>query len=186
MAAVIPKILLISFRKMDDCDTFSIFMKPQLIKTAATLLATTTLSIGIALAAPYAEGSKVESFSAKDQHEQAFTLKPAETKFLLVSHDMETGKKANAALNALGKDYLGTKKAVYVANIHGMPGIGRMFAMPKMKKYVHRIILGDDAALIAKFPEQKDKVTVLKLSDGTVTSVSYWTPGLEKPDEVLK
>jgi hypothetical protein len=156
-------------------------MIPRLITIAAAVL-----SLGIAHAAPYAVGSKVESFTAKDQHEKSFTLKPVETGFLLVSHDMETGKKANAALNALGKEYLGTKKAVYIANIHGMPGIGRMFAMPKMKKYVHRIILGDDEALIAKFPEQKDKVTVLKLDGGKVAAISYWTPGAESPDELLK
>ena len=76
--------------------------------------------------------------------------------------------------------------AVYVTNIHGMPGIGRMFAMPKMKKYAHRIVLGDDEALIAKFPEEKGKVTVLKLNGGKVTAVSYWTPGAESIDEVLK
>jgi hypothetical protein len=158
----------------------------HMFKRITGLAALTALSIGLAHAAPYAVGSKVESFTAKDQHEQAFTFKPAETKFLLVSHDMETGKKANAALTALGKDYLGTKKAVYVANIHGMPGIGRMFAMPKMKKYVHRIVLGDDAALIAKFPEQKDKVTVLKLNDGKVSSIAYWNPGAEPLDTLLK
>ena len=142
--------------------------------------------MGIAQAAPYAVGTKVESFTAKDQHEKSFTFKPAETRFLLVSHDMETGKKANAALTALGKDYLPAKNAVYVANIHGMPGIGRMFAMPKMKKYAHRIILGDDEELIAKFPEQKDKVTVLKLTDGKVSSIAYWNPGADPLDAVLK
>lgn len=161
-------------------------MRSPLLKTAATLVAATALTMGISLAAPYAEGSKVQSFTAKDQHEKSFTLKPADTKFLLVSHDMQTGKKANAALNAKGKNYLAGKAAVYVANIHGMPGIGRMFAMPKMKKYAHRIILGDDADLIARFPEEKGKVTVLKLSEGKVTSVSYWTPGDEALDEVLK
>jgi hypothetical protein len=161
-------------------------MIPRHLKLAASVLATAALSLSPVFAAPYADGSKVESFTAKDQHEQAFTFKPAETKFLLVSHDMETGKKANAALNALGKDYLGSKKAVYVANIHGMPGIGRMFAMPKMKKYAHRIILGDDEALIAKFPEQKDKVTVLKLNNGIVSSISYWNPGAEPLDSLLK
>ena len=148
--------------------------------------AAAVLSLGIAHAAPYAAGAKVESFTAKDQHEQAFTFKPEKTKFLLVSHDMETGKKANAALNALGKDYLGTQKAVYVANIHGMPGIGRMFAMPKMRKYVHRIILGDDEALIAKFPEQKDKVTVLNLDGGKVAAISYWSPANESLEDALK
>jgi hypothetical protein len=161
-------------------------MIPRYLKLAASVLATAALSLGPVFAAPYADGSKVESFTAKDQHEQAFTFKPAETKFLLVSHDMETGKKANAALNALGKDYLGSKKAVYVANIHGMPGIGRMFAMPKMRKYVHRIILGDDEALIARFPEQKDKVTVLKLNDGRVSSIAYWSPAAEPLDTLLK
>ena len=161
-------------------------MHSRFLRLTATVFATAALSMGLSLAAPYSEGSKVESFTAKDQHEQAFTFKPAETKFLLVSHDMETGKKANSALTTLGKDYLGTKKAVYVANIHGMPGIGRMFAMPKMKKYVHRIILGDDAALIARFPEQKDKVTVLKLNDGKVSSIAYWNPGAEPLDSLLK
>ena len=67
-----------------------------------------------------------------------------------------------------------------------MPGIGRMFAMPKMKKYVHRIILGDDAALIAKFPEQKGQVTVLKLNDGKVSSIAYWKPGAEGIDAALQ
>jgi hypothetical protein len=99
---------------------------------------------------------------------------------------METGKKANGALNALGKDHLSGKKAVYIANIHGMPGVGRMFALPKMKKYDHRIILGDDAALIADFPEQKGKVTVLGLSNGKVTSVEYWDPSTEGVNNFLK
>jgi hypothetical protein len=144
------------------------------------------LSAGLALAAPYAAGSKVAPFTAKDQHDQAFTFKPASTGFLLVSHDMETGKAANAALNALGKDFLGGRKAVYLANIHGMPGIGRAFALPKMRKYAHQIILGDDASLIANFPEQKGKVTVLALSGGKVGSISYWTPGTENVDGYLK
>jgi hypothetical protein len=67
-----------------------------------------------------------------------------------------------------------------------MPGIGRTFALPKMRKYVHQIILGDDAALIANFPEQKGKVTVLSLSGGKVKSITYWTPGTEGVDGFLK
>ena len=86
-----------------------------MIQTITRIVTLTALSIGIAHAAPYAVGSKVESFTAKDQHEVAFTFKPAETKFLLISHDMETGKKANAALTALGKDFLGMK--TYSSNL---------------------------------------------------------------------
>lgn len=137
-------------------------------------------------AAPYAAGERVDAFAAKDQHETAFTLDTKGTKFLLVSHDMDTGKAANKALDAKGAAYLPGKNAVYVANIHGMPGIGRMFALPKMRKYSHRIILGDDANLIAKFPEQKSKVTVLKLSGGKIASIKFWDPGSEAVDGYLK
>jgi hypothetical protein len=161
-------------------------MKPQLLKLAGAAFATTVLSISLAFAAPYEKGQAIAPFQAKDQFENAFTFKPAETKFLLVSHDMETGKKANAVLSPLGKDFLGSKKAVYMANIFGMPGIGRMFAMPKMKKYNHMIVLADDEALIARFPTQAGKVTVLALSDGKVTSIAYWTPGTEGIEGFLK
>jgi hypothetical protein len=161
-------------------------MKPQILKLAGMALATAVFSIGLAIAAPYEKGQSVGTFQAKDQFENAFTFKPADTRFLLVSHDMETGKKANAALSPLGKEFLGSKKAVYMANIFGMPGIGRMFAMPKMKKYNHKIILADDEALIARFPQQAGKVTVLTLSDGKVTSITYWAPGTESVDTYLK
>lgn len=147
---------------------------------------TACLAIGVANAAPYAKGSKVEAFSAKTQHDKEFSFKPAETRFLLISHDMETGKKANAVLTTVGPENLANKKVVYLANIHGMPGVGRMFALPKMRKYSHTIILGDDAELIARFPEEKNKVTVLKLSGGKVTSVKYWDPGAEALDGFLK
>ncbi len=161
-------------------------MTSRIFKLTSIALATTALSISLSLADPYAVGSKVEAFTANDQHEQSFTLKPAETRFLLTSHDMETGKKANAVLTTQGKDYLSGKKSVYIANIHGMPGVGRMFALPKMKKYAHQIILCDDANLIAKFPEEKGKVTVLKLTGGKVTAVSYWAPETEALDTILK
>jgi hypothetical protein len=143
----------------------------------AIVAVTTALALVPAKADPYATGSKVEAFSAKTQHDKDFTFKPSETRFLLVSHDMDTGKKANAVLTTLGKDYLSDHKAVYLANIYGMPGIGRMFAIPKMKKYVHQIILGDDDKLIAKFPEEKGKVTVIGISGGKVKSLAYWAPG---------
>lgn len=160
-------------------------MKRILNKKLGSLLlalAATTLTTH---ADPYGKGSSIKDFQAKDQHEQPYKFDAKTTRFLLVSHDMETGKKANGALTALGKDHLPGKKAVYIANIHGMPGVGRMFALPKMKKYNHRIVLCDDAALIAGFPEQKGKVTVLKLSDGKVVSVSYWDPSTEGVNNFL-
>ena len=161
-------------------------MKRILNKTLALVLTASASLVLESHADPYAKGSTIKGFQAKDQHEQAYTFDAKSTRFLLVSHDMDTGKKANGALTSLGKDYLPGKKAVFIANIHGMPGIGRMFALPKMKKYSHRIVLGDDAALIAGFPRQQGKVTVLKLSGGKVESVSYWDPSSEAVDGYLK
>lgn len=156
-------------------------MKNILLTAAVSLI--TTLS---AWAAPYEQGQEMASFKAKDQHEQDFTLAPKETKFLLVSHDMETGKRANAVLTEVGQEKLAKQKAVFMANVFGMPGIGRFFAFPKMRKYNHRIILADDAALIALFPAQQGKVTVLALDNGKITSIKYWNPGTDALDSFLK
>ena len=161
-------------------------MKTNLMALLSVLLTVTFCSTLSAIAQPYEPGQTVQSFSATDQHGTPFTFQPAETRFLLISHDMTTGKKANAALSALGKDHLPGKKAIYIANIHGMPGIGRFFAIPKMKRYAHRIILGDDADLIAKFPQQEGKVTILKLASGRIQSISYWNPESEPVDNFLK
>jgi hypothetical protein len=144
------------------------------------------LATGIAMADPYKKGSKITAFKANDQHGQAYEFEAAKTKYLLVSFDMETGKKANAALSAQGADFLTNKKAVYVANIFGMPGIGRMFALPKMRKYPHRIILGDDANLLTPFPQEANKVTVLTVSGGVVQAIRYWDPASESVVDLLK
>ncbi len=161
-------------------------MKSNLLTLLSVLLTITFFSTLSAIAQPYEKGQTVEAFTAPDQHGTPFTFQPADTRFLLISHDMTVGKKANAALNTLGKDHLPGKQAIYLANIHGMPGIGRFFAIPKMKKYAHRIILVDDADLIAKFPQQEGKVTILKLASGRIQSISYWTPESEPVDNFLK
>lgn len=161
-------------------------MIPIFIKRTGLALALTVAGTLSAFSAPYDKGQKLETFQAQTQHGQAFTFKAADTRFLLVSHDMETGKKANAVLTTVGKENLDKKKVVYLANIHGMPGVGRMFALPKMKKYSHTIVLGDDEKLIARFPVESGKVTVLSLAGGKVSSVKYWNPGAESLDDYLK
>jgi hypothetical protein len=151
-------------------------MKTNLNKTLLAALSVLAMALPLAQAEPYAAGSEVKAFSLNDQYGSAYTYDAKATRYILVSHDMETGKAANAALTGLGKEYLPGKNAVFISNIHGMPGIGRMFALRKMKKYTHRILLGEDAAFIGNFPSEAGKVTVLKLSRGKVVAVSYWNP----------
>lgn len=132
----------------------------------------------------YKVGSIVAAFVAKDQFGKPFQL-GADCRVLLVSFDMGTGKQANAKLTALGTDYLPKHGAVYVANITGMPAIGRAFALPKMRGYAHRIVLADDAALLAPFPQQDQRVTVLALRGRKVVSVRYWNPASEPVESVV-
>ena len=139
-----------------------------------------------AQAKEYQKGSAVAPFKAADAHGKAYTFQKG-TRYLLISFDMSTGKKANKVLHAKGAAYLPSKKAVYVANIFGMPGIGRHFALPKMRKYAHRIVLADAKGLLDPFPAQKGKVTVMALdSRGVVTNISYWDPKVQKIEDVLK
>ena len=155
-------------------------------KILAMMALVFSLVVPIQGAEAYKVGSKVKSFTTKDQFGRAYTFQKG-TKFLLVSFDMKSGKAANGKLSALGGKYLPSKKAVFIADIFGMPGIGRHFAFKKMKKYKHTIVLGDDENLLTAYPRKEGKITVLKLdSAAKITKISYWTPGVEKVDSLLK
>ena len=155
-------------------------------KIMTSMLLFFPLLVGGVSAEQYKVGSKVKPFAANDQHGRVYQFN-SKTRFLLLSMDMATGKKANKVLDAKGAAYFPQKKAAYLANIHGMPGIGRYFAFKKMKKYSHRIIYGDDKDLMTPFPTQKDKVTVLKLnSKESILKVSYWDPAKEDVEMHLK
>ena len=127
-------------------------------------------------------GDRFPGFAAEDQHGAAYRFQPG-TRAVLIAFDMGSARAANKVLAALGSGYLDDRQAVYVANIHGMPGIGRRFALPKMRKYPHRIVLADDETLLSPFPQQDGRITVVRLDDaGVVVRIDFWDPkneGLE-------
>ncbi len=131
-------------------------------------------------------GDTLPAFKVKDQHGRLFQYS-GQLKTLFVTFDMATGKKANAALAQKPGRYLAENKAAYLANIHGMPAIGRRFALPKMRKYPQSILLGDDARLLTAYPRSEGQVTVLKLSKNRkITAIRYWNPAKEKVDDFIK
>jgi hypothetical protein len=139
-----------------------------------------------AQAGPLKVGDAVPVFAAKDQFGKDFKFTPG-LHFLLLGFDMAASKSANLKLTDLGAGWLEKHDAAYVLDIHSMPSIARMFAFPKMRKYPHRIILGDDENLLAPFPRQDGKITVLVLTaDGKIQEVRYWNPTSEALDAVLK
>ena len=131
-------------------------------------------------------GDPVPTFVAKDQFGKDFKLAPG-LRFLLLGFDMGASKTANLKLTDLGAGWLEKHGAVYVLDIHTMPAVARLFAFPKMRKYPHRIILGDDEKLLAPFPRQEGKITVLALAtDGKIEEIRYWNPSSEGLEGVLK
>lgn len=150
-------------------------------RSIATLLWVAALLLGSpALGAESLNtGDPFPPFTAQDQHGVPFNFEPG-IQTVLIAFEMGSSKAANRVLAELPEDYLDEHSAVYVSNIHGMPGIGRRFALPKMRKYPHRIVLADEENLLAPFPHRKGLVTVLELDDaGMIQSVGYWNPGEE-------
>ncbi len=129
-----------------------------------------------ATAATLGPGDAFPAFESTDQHGVAYTFEPG-TQVVLIAFEMSAAKAANRYLAAQPATYLDDHQAVYIANIYGMPAIGRHFALPKMRKYPQRIVLADGEDLLSPFPRQEKRVTVLGLDDaGMIRTVGYWNP----------
>lgn len=112
----------------------------------------------------------------QDQHEVTYAM-PKGVQHVAVAYTMSVGKSANQALAERGADYLVEQNSVFIANIYGMPAVGRFFAMPKMKKYPHRIMLADSEGLLDDFPQKEDLVTVFDLNaSGKIEAIRFWDP----------
>ena len=156
-------------------------------KLPVLALVTTVALLSIsALGAELLEkGAPFPTLSAKDQHDKEYQFKPG-TKAVLISFDMAAGKKANKYLANLGTEFLSENSVVYVSNIHGMPGIGRFFALPKMRKYPHRIVLADAEHLLDPFPQKQNHVTIILLDESAVVqSIAFWNPETDSLQDYL-
>lgn len=147
------------------------------------LLAAALLALLAATALPAAEAYKIGDvfapFTTKDQHDKTYTLEPG-VRMVIVSFDMGSGKDVNGYLERKPADFLASQQAVFIANIYGMPGVGRMFAMPKMRKYPHRILLADEEHFLDRYPVKKGRLTVLRLDgQGRVEGVEFPDPEKE-------
>jgi len=139
-----------------------------------------------ARAAELAVGDAVPAFSAKDQFGKEFKFAPG-LRFLVLGFEMGAAKQANLKLAGLGGGWLEKRGAVYVMDIHTMPAVARLFALPKMRKYPQRIVLAEAEGLLVPFPRQPERLTVVCLTpEGKVREVRYWNPGSDPLESVLK
>ncbi len=115
---------------------------------------------------------KINSFRLLDQFDKTHLVNN-EISTIIVSFEKGTGADVNEFLSSKRADFLEKNKAVFIANISAMPSfITKMFALPKMKKYHHTILLiydeNDD-----RFLQKENKSTVYKLEKGFIKSIRY-------------
>lgn len=157
-----------------------LFTRNSLPMKSRLLLLFFTLLMNVVAAEPYKLGEVLAPFTSKDQHEKDYSYTPGSVRLLVVSYEMGVGKDTNVWLAKQPADFLAQQKAVFLADIHPMPGVGRVFALPKMRKYPHRIILGDDEKLMERHPKKKGHLTVFSLDEkGTITGIRHVDPEKE-------
>ena len=116
-----------------------------------------------ALAEHYVVGDAIEPFTLADQHGEDRTV-DASVKVILFSRDMDGGDFLKRGLADVAPGYLDGKKAVYVADISGMPGlIARMFAIPAMRDRPYSMLLDRDGETTKRLPDVEGQATLIFL-----------------------
>ncbi len=118
----------------------------------------------------------------KDQHDQTVAINE-QTNMVLFAAGKSTSALMSKVLEDLPPTTLKDKKAIYVADISGMPSfITKMVAIPKMQKRPYTIAILRDEAQSKLFPQKDDAITIIKLKSGKVTEITFVT----KQEEITK
>lgn len=130
-------------------------------------------------AAPYKVGQSVMPLDLSDQFGKRVTLKVM-PKTLIMAFEKGTGATVNEYLTVQEKGYLAKHKAAFVADISLMPNfITQTFALPKMRKYTHKVLLIQDEEQGLKFPGEEEKITVMKFRGNFLTKIEFVSTAAE-------
>ncbi len=111
----------------------------------------------------------------KDQHDQTVVINE-QTNLILFAAGKSTSALMSKTLEDLPPTTLKDKKALYVADISGMPSfITKMVAIPKMPKRPYTIAILRDEAQSKRFPQKDNAITIIKLKSGNVTEITFVT-----------
>ncbi|HEX5624210.1 MAG TPA: hypothetical protein VFX57_07210 [Sulfuricurvum sp.] len=142
------------------------------------IIITLCMAVGL-MAAPYRIGQSVMPLDLQDQHGKRYTLK-AMPKTLIMAFEKGTGATVNEYIAAQEKGYLKKNNAAFVADISQMPNfITETFALPKMRKYPHTVLLIRDEEQGLKFPGEEEKITVMKFRGNFLTKVEFISTAAE-------
>jgi hypothetical protein len=132
------------------------------------------LSISVAFSASLNIGDKLPDITLLDQFGNTHTIDKGVSK-IIITFDKKSSVLANKFISKKqdSAKYLDTNNMAFVANISKMPAlITKLFAMPKMKKYKHTILLIDDDDN-NMFLSEKKHISIYDLQDGIIKNITY-------------
>jgi len=114
----------------------------------------------------------LDTFTLPDQFDKIHTINE-NIKTIIVSFEKGTGSDISKFLIKQDPDYLAKHSAVFIANISDMPTIiTKLFAIPKMQSYKHKILLINDDN-DQRFVSKEEKSTVYKISNGVIIKIYF-------------
>ena len=139
------------------------------------LVALALLALGSRVGAEeLAVGSTLPALSLQDQWGRSHALGPG-TRFVLFSRDMAGGGVLQEALAEDGAALLEAARAVYVADVSGMPGIIRsVIAKPRMRRRGYPVLLDESGDATAGFPHVEGRATLLALDGLRIERVEHF------------
>ncbi len=139
------------------------------------LLSILFLSISFSVSAQtLTVGASLPSLSLSDQHDQVVTTSQ-DLQMILFAGEKGTSELMTKVLDGLPPSTLKDKKAIYIADISGMPGfITKMVALPRMQKLPYQIALIRDAKDAEWLPKKPQHVTVVKIQQGKIVAIDYF------------
>lgn len=140
------------------------------------------LVLAVSAGAAWNEGETIRQFSLQDQHGRPADVDDG-VRLLLVSRDMKGGGFVKEALAEVDQAFLDARRAVYVADISGMPAVvSRLFAVPAMRKRGYRVLLDRDGSATRELATPEGKVAIVTLDRLRVVRVAHATSPREVRD----
>jgi hypothetical protein len=126
---------------------------------------------GLAAADPLTVGAAVSPRTFEDQHGNEHRLDEA-VRVVVFHRDMEAGDAVKEALSATTGKELSERGVAYLADISRMPKlIGRLFALPAMRRRPYPMWLDPDGTQTADLPSEPGRITLLRLDRLKVTAI---------------
>lgn len=126
-----------------------------------------------------AKTNVMPALSLKDQFDKTQNIDQS-TKIVIFAHDMDGNDIVEQALASYDADKLAAMNTVFLADISGMPSlIGKLFALPAMRKRAYPIILDREGKLADGFKVKEEQVTVMFLDNLAITDTKLVKTGSE-------